>query len=60
MSEYDDVCSGCDCDESAEDPDSFCVGGEVCKVGGILLVRLHWGLIMFARLRFSVGGLGQC
>ena len=48
------LCAGCDCDETAEDPDSFCVGGEVCKVS------LLWCLIIFGRLRFSVEGLGQC
>ena len=33
--------SKCDCNPLAEDPDSFCSGDDVCKVGGILSTYLQ-------------------
>ena len=33
--------SKCDCNPLAEDPDSFCSGDDVCKVGGIISTYLH-------------------
>ena len=32
--------SKCDCNPLAEDPDSFCSGDDVCKVGGIISTYL--------------------
>ena len=69
-------CLGCNCDENAADPDSFCsVRGEVCKVIIITLQLLtahssqrwsvslylaSWDLVLSSVEVRCVAGLGQC